>query len=469
MRRRIRVLQLTEVFEEIRRQSEIPLEFSDEVLVAAESDPRDLHEREDLRSTPFVTVDPAGAMDLDQALAFETLERGRIRLRYAIADLEPFVLPDGPIDREVRRRGVTVYCPDRNVPLHPQTLSEGSASLLPGQDRPAVVFEIDIDPDGEVLRHDVRRAQVRSHHRYEYQELQAAFDAGRPPEPLAAFPAFGKARIARGIERGAITLRLPEQDPVWVDGRWRLVTRPEVEADRWNAEVSLLTGMVAAELMVGAGTGILRTLPRPDADAIGRFRGAVKGLGIAWTRDESVAELLDGLDPARPRQMAVFDAATNLMRGSSYLGFRDGAPEGDIGHGGVAAQYAHVTAPLRRLGDRFTLAACAAISAGAAVPAWVETGVEEVAGIMAETSSRAGQIEARCLNAVEAWVMGERIGDRFEAVVVDVRSSGSDVWIDDPSIIAYADGIRAQPGQVITLEVDDVDVVRGIIRFTQPD
>jgi exoribonuclease R len=226
---------------------------------------------------------------------------------------------------------------------------------------------------------------------------------------------------------------------------------------------------VAAEMMVERGVGILRTLPAPDDDALGRFRGAVKGLGIAWTRDESVAELLNGLDPSRPRQMAVFDAATALMRGSSYLGFTDGVPDGDVGHGGVSARYSHVTAPLRRLGDRFALAACVAIAADTEVPAWVEAAVDDVARIMSETSQRAGQVEARCLNAVEAWVMGERIGDRFEAVVVDERGSGVDVWIEDPSIVAYADGIRAKPGQVITLEVDDVDVDRGIIRFTQPD
>ena len=113
MRRRIRVHQLAGVFDQIRRQSEIPLEFPPAVLAAAEAASADPHDREDLRSLPFVTVDPAGSMDLDQALAFESLGGGRIRLRYAIADLEPFVTPADPIDQEVRRRGVTVYCPDR--------------------------------------------------------------------------------------------------------------------------------------------------------------------------------------------------------------------------------------------------------------------------------------------------------------------------------------------------------------------
>lgn len=469
MRRRIRARQLADVFAEIRRQAGIPLEFPAEVLEAAAPVPVDPHSRRDLLDVPFVTVDPAGARDLDQALAFESLAGGRIRLRYAIADLEPFVPPQGVIDAEARRRGVTVYCPDENVPLHPPALSEGYASLLPGEQRPAVVFEIDVDGDGEVLRHDVGRASIRSRRRFDYHELQAAFDSGRPPDALVPFRAFGEARLARGVERGAITLRLPEQEPVRTDHGWRLLCRPEVAAERWNAEVSLLTGMVAAEMMVGAGTGLLRTLPAPDPDALGRFRGAVKGLGIAWTRDESISELLASLDAARPRQMAVFDAAAGLMRGAGYLGFAGGVPAGDVGHGGVAAVYAHVTAPLRRLGDRFTLAACAAIAAGEDIPGWVSGSVAEIARIMATTSRRADQVEARCLNAVEAWVMGERIGDTFEAVVVDSDHSGAAVWIDDPSIIARAEGIRARPGEVVELQVDEVDVIRGMIRFSRFD
>lgn len=468
MRRRIRVVELADVFERIRRQAEIPLEFDSEVLEEAVSATYSTEGREDLRAVPFVTVDPPGAMDLDQALALEELAGGRTRLRYAIADVGSFLVPGGAIDREARRRGVTVYCPDRDIPLHPPALSADAASLLPDQDRPAVVFEIDVDADGDVLRHDVRRAVVRSRRRFDYRTLQEAFDGGQAPDCLAAFPAFGQARIARGVDRGAIILRLPEQEPVRSNGRWTLECREEYPVERWNAEVSLLTGMVAAEMMIGRGTGILRTLPEATEEAVGRLRGVVKSLGIAWTRDESVSELLAGLDPSRPPQMAVFDAATTLMRGSDYLAFVEGVPEGDLGHGGVAAEYAHVTAPLRRLGDRFALTTCLAVAADRPVPAWASESLEEIATVMGETSRRAGQVEARCLNAVEAWVMGERIGDRFEAVVVDERNSGVEVWIDDPPILTTVADVRAKPGRVIPLEVADVDVIRGMIRFTQP-
>lgn len=469
MRRRIRVVQIAQVFESIRREAEIPLEFSPEV--AAEAANARLREdpREDLRSVPFVTIDPPDALDLDQAVAFEGLANGAIRLRYAIADLGAFVEPGGLVDQEARRRGTTVYCPDRRVPLHPPVLSEGAASLLPGEDRPAVVFEIDVDGDGNLQRSDIRRAMVRSRERFDYHTVQAAFETGNPPEPLAQLRPFGEARIDRGIERGALTLRFPEQEVVRVGDRWTIVSRPEQAAERWNAEVSLLTGMVAAEIMLAYGTGILRTLPAAKPEDVDRLRGEARSLGIAWEPDVAPAELLAGLDPGPPRQMALFEAASRLLRGAGYLGFAGGAPPGDIEHAGVAARYAHVTAPLRRMVDRFALAACVAASSDEAVPGWVEEAVAEVAPQMQRTDQRAGTVERKCLDSAEAWVMGERVGDTFEAVVLNANGDKAEIWIDEPPILTWAEGIAARAGQVITVDVHDTDVIRGMIRFTRHD
>src|SRR3954454_6735861 len=86
-------------------------------------------ERVDL---PFVTIDPPGARDLDQAMHLERRGEGH-RVRYAIADPGSFIAPGGPLDRETHARGVTVYAPDAKAPLHPQVLSEGAGSLLPGE------------------------------------------------------------------------------------------------------------------------------------------------------------------------------------------------------------------------------------------------------------------------------------------------------------------------------------------------
>ncbi|HEX7097723.1 MAG TPA: RNB domain-containing ribonuclease [Acidimicrobiia bacterium] len=469
MRRRIRVVQIADVFEAIRRRADLPDEFPPEVLEEAEhARPAD-DEREDLRDLPFVTIDPPESLDLDQAIHLEERHGDGIRLHYAIADVASFVLPGGALDAEARRRGTTVYCPDRRIPLHPPVLSEGSASLLPGDDRAAVVFRIDLDSSGDVEGVDVVRATIRVRERFDYLTVQSEFDAGRPPEPISLLRRFGETRIARGIERGALSVRLPEQEVVKVGDRWTIVSRPELPAERWNAEASLLAGMVGAEIMLDIGTGILRTLPPAIDDTISTLREVAARLGVDGARDETPAEMLAGLDPVRPRHLAVFEAATRLLRGSGYVGFSGGRPAGDLQHAGVAAPYAHVTAPLRRLVDRFALAVCLAAAAGRAVPEWVEEATEEVAAAMEKLEGRAGQVEAQCLNATEAWVMGERIADRFEAVVLGRDNKGVEIWIDDPPVMTRAPGVDAEPGEVIVVEVLEVDPDSGNIRLARTD
>ncbi|MGH8910866.1 MAG: RNB domain-containing ribonuclease [Acidimicrobiia bacterium] len=465
MRRRVHASELADIFQTIRLDEDLPIEFSNAALSEADSVEPEDHERRDLRDVPFVTIDPPGAMDLDQAMAFESLPDGNIRLRYAIADVPAFVAAGSALDLDARQRGTTVYCPDGSVPLHPTVLSEGGASLLPDRDRPAIVFEIDVDREGELIRSDVARATVRSRQRLDYSSVQERFDADDPPAPIAPLERFGIARIRLGVERGAINLRLPEQETVHVEGHWRLVNREELEVERWNAQVSLLTGMVAADMMVEAGIGILRTLPAPTPEAIGMLRGAAKGLGIAWTRDETPAEVLAGLDPARPRQLALFEHATRLLRGAGYRGFKGGVPDEDLDHSGLAATYAHVTAPLRRLVDRFTLATCLAVAADEPVPEWVVAAIDEIPEVMEATGRRAGTVERRCIDAVEAWVLRDRIDERFDAVVLSSSSQGSEVWIDEPPILTWIHGLNSQPGKVISVEIAEADPVKGSIKL----
>ena len=469
MRRRIRVVEIAEVFEAIRRRSDLPDPFPPDVLGEAERARPVGGSREDLRDIPFVTIDPPGALALDPAFHLEPRAGGGIRPRSAIADVPAFVTPGGALDSEARRRGTTVYCPDRRIPLHPPVLSEGRASLLPGEDRAAVVFDVDLDSTGDVERFDLVRATIRVRERFDYATVQSAFDAGDPPEPISLLRRFGETRIARGIERGALSVRLPEQEVVRVGDRWTIVSRPELPAERWNAEASLLAGMIGAEIMLDAGTGILRTLPPATEDATSTLRAVAARLGVDGADEVTPAELLSGLDPALPRHLAVFEAATRLLRGSGYVGFAGGSPAGDVQHAGVAAPYAHVTAPLRRLADRFALAACVAAASGRPAPDWVTEAVEEIAATMEKTEGRAGQVEAQCLNATEAWVMGERIGDRFLAVVLARDDKATEIWIDDPPVLARAAGIEAEPGEVIEVEVEAIEVDSGNIRFSRTD
>ena len=128
-------------FEAIRTELGIPQDFPPAVLAAAEKAAADPQPpEEDLGEVPFLTVDPPGSTDLDQALHLSRRDGSApagYHVAYAIADVPAFVLPEGPVDAEARRRGQTLYAPDRRTPLHPEVLSEGAASLLPGEVRAA--------------------------------------------------------------------------------------------------------------------------------------------------------------------------------------------------------------------------------------------------------------------------------------------------------------------------------------------
>lgn len=465
MPRRLRAGDLDHVFDRIRAEEELPLEFPPAALLEAEEGAPGTSHHEDLTELPFVTIDPPEALDLDQAIHLEAVRRGGVRVRYAIADVALFVGPGGAIDQESHRRGLTVYCPDIQVRLHPRALSEGSASLLPGADRPAVVWEMEVDADGSLVHQDVRRAIVRSRARFDYRTVQDLFDHGRPPEPLAPLRRFGEARLARARERGAIALRLPEQTVIRAGAKWSLVNRAEPAAELWNAELSLLTGMVAAEMMLDAGVGVLRTLPAPSEEAVASLRRSTRALGINWSADEAPGEILAGLDPSRPRQLAVFEHAATLLRGAGYRSFSGGRPEGDTGHGGVAANYAHVTAPLRRLVDRYAAEVCLAVSAGSEVPEWVTARLEVVPEVMAQADRRAATVERRCLDTVEAHVMEGRVGETFQAVVLEARPDRAEVWIDHPPVLTWADAPGLGPGDTVALRLAAVDVAEGRIEL----
>ena len=466
MHRRLRTSELGGIFDRIRAEEDLPIGFSPAAVTDARFEATGV-DRADLRHIPFVTIDPPGSMDLDQAMALAPLPHGSIRVNYAIADVASFVEPGGALDQATRERGTTVYCPDIRVPLHPPSMSEASASLLPDKDRPAIVWELDVDRDGDLVRSHVRRAMVRSRQRLNYVDVQRSFDAGSPPEPIALLDRFGRARIERGVERGALTLRLPEQEALNSDNKWTIVNLAEMPVERWNAQVSLLTGMTAADMMLDAGVGILRTLPMSDSDALGRLRASAKALGIAWSRDDEPAAVLAELDPSNSRHLALFQAATGLLRGAAYLAFGEGRPEGDIGHAGLATTYSHVTAPLRRLVDRFGLEVCVSVARNSHIPGWVREGLEELPGVMAHTGRRARKVESRCIDAVEAWVLRDRVGERFEAIVMDTSMRGSEVWIDEPPVLTWVDGLQSKPGRLVDVTVVATDPENGDVHLEE--
>ena len=163
--------QLSQAFDAVRAELNVPGDFPPEVLeeAAAVAGAAVLQQRDET-AVPFLTIDPPGARDLDQAMFIERAGKG-YRVRYAIADVPTFVKPGGAIDIETRKRGQTLYAPDRRTPLHPDLLGEDAASLLPDRVRPAFVWDMQLDPDGEGTSVDVYRAMVSSKRPVSYTHL----------------------------------------------------------------------------------------------------------------------------------------------------------------------------------------------------------------------------------------------------------------------------------------------------------
>jgi VacB/RNase II family 3'-5' exoribonuclease len=427
----------------IQAELQVTPEFPPEVEQAAQQAAKNPRLPElDRTDLPFVTIDPATAQDLDQALHIErgsgSDENGGYTVFYAIADVGAFVRPGDALDEEAHKRGETLYGADSKVPLYPKALSEDAASLLADQVRPALLWTIELDGDGDTVAGRVERALVRSRAKLSYAEVQDQLDAGTAGPVFTLLKEVGERRLRKEAERGGVSLPLPEQE-VRVDGdHWSLEFRQQHPVEQWNAQISLLTGMTAAKLMVSAKTGLLRTLAPADPRDVKRLRRTARALRIDWPENQSYPDFVRSLDPATPSHAAMLVACTRLLRGSGYVGFAGELPE-HTGHSAIAADYAHVTAPLRRLVDRYALEISVALSAGHEVPDWVVDRLGELPKTMQGSTRRANQYERAVLDLVEAAVLRDYVGESFDGVVVEVDDRDQrkgDVTIREPAVEA---------------------------------
>ena len=455
----------------IQQEMKLPLAFPPEVDVEAAraaAQPRlpDL-DRSDI---PLVTIDPPGSMDLDQALHFERRDGGGYRVHYAIADVAAFVAPGGALDAEAQRRGETLYGADSRIPLHPASLSEGAASLLPDQLRPALLWTIDLDAGGEIGAVDVRRARVRSRARLDYAGVQQQLDAGTADPLWTLLREVGELRKQREQARGGINLALPEQEISVVNGHWRLAYRANHPDEDWNAQISLLTGMAAARLMVKGRIGILRTLPPPQPQDIARLKRTAQALAIAWPDGLGYADFIRTLDPSKDVHVAMLTACTTVLRGAAYAAF-DGELPAQPMQSAVAAEYAHATAPLRRLVDRYVGEVCVALCANQPVPDWVRSALPALPDLMAEADRRAKHYERQVIDLIEAVLLAPRVGEAFTGAIVEINGGHGNghegvVMLRDPAIEARVKAPAPLPlGQDVAVRLVEADPARRLVRF----
>lgn len=452
----------------IRAEMGLTPQFPPEVEAAAAEAARNPRlpalDRTDL---PLVTIDPATAMDLDQAMHIERAGTGYV-VHYAIADVAAFVSPGDPVDLEANRRGETLYGADSKIPLHPTVLSEDAASLLPGQVRPALLWTIKVDGSGEGTEAVVERALVRSRAKLDYETVQKQIDAGTAEELFALLREVGELRMRREAERGGIALPLPAQEIDIEGDRWSLGYRRLHPVEEWNAQISLLTGMAAADMMIYARVGLLRTLPPPDPRDVQRLHRTARALGIEWPAEQLYPDFIRSLDPTIAEHSAMVVASTRLLRGAGYVGF-DGAVPAQPEHSALASEYAHVTAPLRRLVDRYASEICIALSADTEVPSWVLEKLDELPRTMQASGQRARQYENAILDLVEAEVLRDSVGQTFEGVVVAVDAEDpcrGDVVVQRPAIEAGVTSSEDLPlGTEVTLRLAEADPGTRTVRF----
>jgi exoribonuclease R len=421
----------------------------------------------DRTDIPFVTIDPETSRDLDQAMHIERDGKGYV-VHYAIADVAAFVEPGGPVDVEANLRGETLYGADSKIPLHPKVLSEGAASLLPDEVRPALLWTIKVDADGEGTDANVERALVKSRAKLSYEKVQRDIDAGTAGEMFTLLEEVGELRKHREAARGGVSLPLPEQE-INIDGDdWSLEFRKMLPVEEWNAQISLLTGMAAASLMVYARVGLLRTLPPPDPRDVQRLHRTAKALKIDWPAEELYPDFIRALDPSKPNHAAMVIACTQLLRGSGYVGF-DGAVPAQPEHSALASEYAHVTAPLRRLVDRYALEICVSLCAETEVPSWVIEKLRELPRTMQESGRKASMYEGSILALVEAAVLHKHVGQRFAGVVVqldDKDETKGDIVIQEPAVEATITGTEKLPlGTDVQVKLVEADITTRSVRF----
>ncbi len=453
---------------QLREALDVPSAVPAEVLAEAEqaaATPRlPSLDRTDLE---LVTIDPEGSMDLDQAVHIERSGRGYI-VHYAIADVAAWVRPGGAIDTEARRRGQTLYAPDWRAALHPPRLSESAASLLADRTpRPAQLWTITLDADGAQTDARVERAMVRSRAKLTYTGVQADLDAGRASTSLQLLRTVGELRLHVERDRGGVSLEIPEQEVETKGAHWALTFRKPLPVEGWNAQISLLTGGAAAHLMLAGKIGLLRTLPPAEQFAIDKLRRTAKALQIPWPGAMSYPEFVRSLDPTQSPHLAMMNACTLLFRGAGYLAFDGATPTSNVQHGALAMPYAHVTAPLRRLVDRFAGEICVSLCAGTEVPDWVRAALPDLPKLMGASDSRAKKYERGLVDLLEALVLAGHLGETFTGTVLDFdpgKGSGI-VHLKEPAVESFVRGRRLEVGEDLAVRLTEANLQTGRTTF----
>src|SRR5881396_1038024 len=426
------------------RKFHLRAEFPKDVLNQAERISeqivaRQLEGREDLRKEFVVTIDPDDARDFDDAIQVEKIKNGW-RLGVHIADVAAYVEPGSPLDREARRRGNSVYLPDRVIPMLPERLSNVVCSLKPGVDRLTHSVFIHFDKNGVVRSARFAHSVIRSVHRLTYKQAYAILTSPlRDQLGERLHLAWELAALLRKkrFQHGALDLDFPEVK-VWVDKRGHPVKLERVENDESHQliEEFMLAAneAVARELKKHAIPTVYRVHENPDPEKLAEYREFVLSfnyrVGDLTHRGElqRLLELIGG----KPEEQALKIALLKSLKRARYFAQ-------PLGHYGLAkANYLHFTSPIRRYAD---LVVHRALGRDTAARRPDQLGMAEIASIAehistTERNAADAEIDAAQMKKLEFFQrqLDERNPQIFRAAIVDVRNYGLMVELPDALI-----------------------------------
>lgn len=440
----------------IRTEFHVPDGFPPNVMALAQRAARRVPSQHANRTAmPFVTLDPATSTDLDQAFSIEA-SGSDLLLHYAIADVAWFVEDGDAVDVEAWARGETLYLPDGKAGLYPPVIAEGAASLLPSGPRPAVVFTVRIAGDGAVKLDGAERAIIQS-------RAKLAYDTVRASDVPAGFAEISRRMAANEERRGASRVDPPEQEVEQLaDGTFQLAFRPLLQSEQDNAALSLAANMAIADAMLAHRTGLFRVMAPPDAAKVKKLRCAAQALGLSWPASTSLRDYQRTLDPGDRQQAALMLEIRRAGSGASYQPYEEGVVPW---HEAMAATYAHATAPLRRLADRYVVRCALAIANGQPVPQAVTEAFARLPTVMGRADARASQINHAAIDLAEAVMLKGRQGEMFKAVVTDVADQRMRVQLSNMPVVANVKASGFRQGDGLTLRLVSADPDQRSIVF----
>jgi ribonuclease R len=418
----------------------IPHHFSDEVLKEAELAaklPLSEEKRQDLRHLPIIAIDPADARDHDDAIWAAPNKDGGYDAVVAIADVSHYVRPGGKLDREARRRGNSVYFPDRVVPMLPEVLSADVCSLREGEDRAAMVCHMHISSEGMITSWEFRRAIVRIAQNIAYEDAQAAIDNGAAPDHLQhlweAWKLLAKARD----DRDPLELDLPERRVV-LDEKGKITeiaVRERLDAHRVVEDFMIAANVAAAKALESKASPVVYRIHEPPTrEKLVALREYFDSLGKKLALGQVITPSLFNRmikDIADDGEKALVMEAVLRSQTQAYYGPKN------AGHFGLAlGSYAHFTSPIRRYADLLVHRALVD-SYGLEQPKPSldlppKTGLSDqdredltkVTDAISLTERRAMEAERDTIDRyVAAWLSG-RVGEVFDTRITGVQKFG---------------------------------------------